>query len=120
MNLSKKMSTGLFLAYMSLVAPQAFSSGDGECHFHGSKQAEELTVIKCSDVFKSRLINKGKLENSWQTIQHAKIELVDGKAGKKEWKLTFKDPAAKDKSKENLYMFFTGSGNFIAANFTGK
>jgi hypothetical protein len=44
---------------------------------------------------------------------------VDGKKGK-EWKVAFKDPGAKDKSKETLYMFFTMTGNFIAANFTGK
>lgn len=34
--------------------------------------------------------------------------------------MTFKDPAAADKSKESLYMFFTAQGNFIAANHTGK
>ena len=43
----------------------------------------------------------------------------EGKKGK-EWKVTFKDPAAKDKTKETLYMFFTQPGNFIAANFTGQ
>ncbi|MGZ8272373.1 MAG: HupE/UreJ family protein [Burkholderiaceae bacterium] len=32
---------------------------------------------------------------------------------------TFRD-VAKDKSKETLYMFFTSTGNFIAANFTGQ
>ena len=34
--------------------------------------------------------------------------------------MTFKDAAAKDKSKETLYMFFTAPGNFIAANYTGQ
>lgn len=34
--------------------------------------------------------------------------------------MTFKDPAAKDKAKETLYVFFTLPGNFIAANFTGQ
>jgi hypothetical protein len=45
--------------------------------------------------------------------------LVDGKKGK-EWKVTFKDAAATDKTKEALYMFFTPPGNFIASNFTGQ
>jgi hypothetical protein len=45
--------------------------------------------------------------------------MVEGKKGK-EWKVTFKDTAAKDKTKETRYMFFTPSGNFIAANFTGQ
>jgi hypothetical protein len=34
--------------------------------------------------------------------------------------VTFKDAAAKDKTKETLYMFFTPAGNFIASNFTGQ
>ena len=46
-------------------------------------------------------------------------ELVDGKKGK-EWRVSFRNPAAADKSKETLYMFFTPPGNFIAANFSGQ
>ena len=56
---------------------------------------------------------------SWQAIKHDKVEAVDGKKGK-EWKVTFKDPTAKDKSKETLHIFFTAPGNFFAANFTGQ
>jgi hypothetical protein len=52
-------------------------------------------------------------------VKHDKIEVVEGKKGK-EWKVSFKDPAAKDKSKETLYIFFTVTGNFIAANHTGQ
>ena len=35
-------------------------------------------------------------------------------------KLTFKNPAVTDASKQTLYMFYSPSGNFIAANFTGQ
>ena len=48
-----------------------------------------------------------------------KAETVEGK-NMKEWKLTFKNPAEKDATKQTLYMFYTLTGNFIAANFTGK
>ena len=65
------------------------------------------------------LIAGGKLDKSWQSIKPGTPEQVDGQKGK-EWKVTFKDPAAADKSKANLYMFFTPQGNFIAANFTGN
>ena len=37
----------------------------------------------------------------------------------KELKLSFKNPAEKDASKQTLYMFYSLTGNFIAANFTG-
>jgi hypothetical protein len=68
---------------------------------------------------KDALVKSKKLDASWSAIKPASIEAVDGKKGK-EWKVTFKDTAAKDKSKETLYMFYTQPGNFIAANFTGQ
>ena len=48
-----------------------------------------------------------------------KAEVVEGQK-MKEWKLTYKNLAEKDAAKQNLYMFYTLTGNFIAANFTGK
>ena len=65
------------------------------------------------------MVKAGKIDASWQALKHDKVEAVDGKKGK-EWKVTFKDPVTKDKSKETLYIFFTAPGNFIAANFTGQ
>ena len=32
----------------------------------------------------------------------------------------FRNPAATDKAKEALYLFYTPIGNFIAANHTGQ
>ena len=89
------------------------------CHFHGSKPAAEATVLGCAQQRKEALVKAGKIDAPWQAIKHDKVEAVDGKKGK-EWKVTFKDPAAKDKAKETLYIFFTAPGNFIAANFTGQ
>ena len=111
---------------LSLLAGQAdpffhhaYAGADSACHFHGKKQAEEKTVLDCAEKRKEILINKGKIDGSWKAIQHEKIVQVDGKKGK-EWMITFKDPTAKDKSKETLYMYFTLIGNFIAANFSGN
>jgi hypothetical protein len=101
-----------------LSQPAAADAGSN-CHFHGNKPAAESTVTSCAAIRKEALIKAGKLDATWQAIKHDKVQSVDGKKGK-EWKVTFKDPAAKDKSKETLYMFFTQPGNFIAANFTGQ
>lgn len=101
------------------AAPAAFAGGDGDCHFHGAKPATEATVLGCAAQRKESLVGSGKIDKAWQAIKHDKAEMVDGKKSK-EWKVTFKDAAAKDKSKETLYMFFTLPGNFIAANFTGQ
>ena len=103
----------------ALWNPAAFASEGGGCHFHGSKPAAEATVIGCAAQRKDALAKSGKIDASWSAVKPDKIESVDGKKGK-EWKVTFKDTAAKDKTKETLYMFFTPAGNFIASNFTGQ
>jgi len=97
----------------------ALADAGSSCHFHGSKPATENVVVNCASLRKDTLIKSGKLDASWKSIKHDQAEVVDGKKGK-EWKVTFKDASAKDKSKETLYMFFTSTGNFIAANFTGQ
>lgn len=115
----KQLITSLAaVAALSLAAP-AFAGGDGDCHFHGATPAKAETVAGCAVKRQQALIAGGKIDKSWQAVKPAAPEQVDGQKGK-EWKVVFKDTAAADKSKENLYMFFTLQGNFIAANFTGN
>tara|TARA_B110000503_G_C6887417_1_gene305295 strand:+ start:145 stop:495 length:351 start_codon:yes stop_codon:yes gene_type:complete len=113
----------IFFAAMTLTTalwtPAAFSSEGGSCHFHGHKTAAEATVSGCAAQRKAALVKNGKLEVSWTAVKQEKIEVIEGKKAK-EWKVTFKDAAAKEKSKETLYMFFSMPGNFIASNFTGQ
>jgi hypothetical protein len=97
----------------------AMAAESSSCHFHGSKVATEETVINCATERKEILIKQGKIDPSWKMIKQDKIEMVDGKKGK-EWLITFANPAVDDKTKEKLYLFFTSTGNFIAANFTGN
>ena len=101
------------------LSPAAFAGGDGKCHFHGSTPAKESVVVGCANSYKDALVGKGKLDASWKNAALNKAEVVEGK-DKKEWKLSFKNPAEKDASKQSLYMFYALNGNFIAANFTGK
>jgi hypothetical protein len=98
----------------------AYAGADSSCHFHGSKPAAESTVVQCATEYKDKLVEAGKLDKSWQAV--SKIDKVEQVAGKrsKEWKLSFKNPAAADKTKETLYLFYTLPGNFIAANHTGQ
>lgn len=109
--------TATFILLASSSAAQA--GGGGGCHFHGNKPAEQTTVVACATERKEALVKAGKIEAHWRAIAQDKVEQIDGKKGK-EWKVTFKDPGAKDKSKETLYMYFTVAGNFLAANFTGQ
>lgn len=107
------------IAMSAWAVQPAIAAEGGSCHFHGSKPAAEATVLGCAQQRKDFLVKTGKIDASWTAVKHDKMEAVQGKKGK-EWKVSFKDPAAKDKSKETLYVFFTVTGNFIAANYTGQ
>ncbi|WP_088284168.1 DUF6488 family protein [Ideonella sp. A 288] len=116
----KTILTASALAASLLVPAAAFAGEDASCHFHGSKPAAEATVVQCAAQYKDLLVKQGKLDKSWQSVAKAdKVEQVPGKRGK-EWKLAFKNPAAADKDKATLYLFYTLPGNFIAANHTGQ
>ncbi len=101
------------------VAPAALAGGGGACHFHGNAPVKEPIVTGCAHQQKDALINGGKIDATWKTVKLDKAETIEGKS-MKEWKFTFKNPAEKDASKQTLYMFYTLTGNFVAANFTGK
>ncbi len=108
------------LAATLFASTGALAGADAHCHFHGSKPAAQATVIQCATQYKDRLVEVGKLEKSWQAVSKIeKLEQVDGKRSK-EWKLSFKNATAADKTKDTLYLFYTLPGNFIAANHTGQ
>ncbi|MES2784157.1 MAG: DUF6488 family protein [Pseudomonadota bacterium] len=105
-------------AALSMSAPVLADKGSS-CHFHGSTPAKEETVLGCAAQRKDALVASGKLDASWKAVKQEKVEQVDGKKGK-EWKVTFKNPAATDKDKQSLYVFLSVPGNVLAANHTGK
>jgi hypothetical protein len=115
----KKLIASLIAAGGVAFAAPALAGADGDCHFHGSAPATKETVSGCAVKHQQALVAGGKVDKSWAAIKPTSLEQVDGKKGK-EWLVTFKDPAATDKSKETLYMFFTLQGNLIASNFSGK
>lgn len=115
-------STLIALACVATLfsSTSAFAGADANCHFHGNKPAAQATVIQCATQYKDKLVEGGKLDKSWQAVSKVDtLEQIDGKRSK-EWKLSFKNPAAADKTKDTLYLFYTLPGNFIAANHTGQ
>lgn len=115
----KTLITTSILFSTFTFAHLAIAGEGGSCHFHGSKPATEAVVKDCAEQRRVTLVKGAKLDPSWSTAKQEAIELVDGKKGK-EWKVRYSNPAAVDKSKQTLFIFFSHSGNFIAANFTGQ
>lgn len=106
----------LSLGFTSLALGDAGSS----CHFHGKKEATEQTILRCTTVHRERLAKKGTIDTSWSNLNHESIQKVTGPKGKEEWQVKFNNPSPKDETKKNLYLFFSLTGNFTAANYTGN
>lgn len=107
------------LAIAGALALPVWADNAGRCDFHGSKPVAEATLLACADQRKQALIGAGKLERSWQTVTHEKLQAVEGEKDK-ECKLTFRNPSATDPAKARLDLRFTLPGNLIAANHTGE
>ncbi len=117
-----KSAHTLFVIALSttLAAPLSATAGEGRnCHFYGNQPASETAVNQCAAQRRDSLIKTGQLDPSWQTVQPAKPEQGDGQKAE-EWTVVFQNPTVTDTSKKTRHMFFSLSGNFIAANHTGK
>lgn len=90
-------------------------------HDHGQSidHAMEISkdqVIEKASGYVDKLIDKGKLDASWQQIAPMEVKENDDH----EWVVTYSNLQIEDSEKQTLYMFLTLSGKYIAANFTGK
>lgn len=111
----------LLISLFVLLSVRSFA-GDGHGHSHGSDghghshkkrevKKERTGVIGRIQV--ERLVNEKKLDASWKKSSFDKSVLKDG-----EWLVTFKNE--KGIKGKKLYIFLKKSGEFVAANFTGK
>jgi Family of unknown function (DUF6488) len=119
MKVSRSASVALALLSAAALPIPALAGGNSGCHFHGSTPANEKVVLECASKRVDTLAANGKIDGAWKGKTHEKIEMIEVKRGK-EWKVTYADPAAKDAAKSKLYLFFSHSGNFLAANHTGE
>jgi len=115
-----RIQTLLFGLIVGFFPYFAIAGGDHD-HEHGRShepvsqaQAEKVAIHSIG-----RLVNKGKLDESWKSTKTTKAEMkVFGK--NTEWVLTFNNKKVSDTSKQTLYVFVTLEGEYIAANYTGE
>jgi len=67
----------------------------------------------------SKLVEKGKLEASWQSVKVAQSKQKKF-GGNLEWVISFTNENISDSSKQTLYIFLSLGGEYIAANYTGE
>jgi hypothetical protein len=108
--------TSLILSTVSFAGP-----GGGHSHGHGpSHGTSKISKEKTGEIGRShieRLVKSGKLNASWKSAIFDKSEKKSFK-GKTEWVVTFNNE--KGVKGKKLYIFLELSGEFVAANFTGK
>ena len=115
----------LVFSFMLSLLPVAVWAGadhdhgheHGHSHSHDpvtQSQAEEVAIKSIA-----MLIEKGKIDGSWKTVSVAKSEKK--KFGDNiEWVVSFNNDKISDNAKQTLYVFLSLTGDYIAANYTGK
>ena len=113
-----RIHTIIFSLVLSLFSVVAIAGGDHD-HGHSHDPVTQLQAEEAAIKNIARLVKKGKIDKSWQTIGVAKSEKK--KFGKNmEWVVSFNNKNISDPEKQTLYIFLSLTGNYIAANYSGK
>jgi len=114
---------GLLLSILSttVLAGSGHDHGhnQGHGHSHSNTPVNEATAKENAAEYVAELVKKDKLDNSWSSISASEIQQISVN-GNPEWKVVFVNEDITDTKKQNLYVFLTLGGDYIAANFTGK
>jgi hypothetical protein len=109
----------ILLTLVTLLLTSICFAGPGGGHSHGHNHSHDIPVMnkeKAGEIGRyhiERLIKAKKLVTSWKQAKFDKSVMK-----KNEWLVTF-DNEKGEKGKK-IYIFLKKSGEFVAANFTGK
>ncbi len=110
----------VLIIFSSLLFIAPAFAGPGHEHDQGHSHApisSEDAAKKATDRIQ-KLIEAGKIAQSWASVKADKVEQKTFSNGP-EWVISFKNDQVGDVSKQTLYMFYSLSGHYIAANYTG-
>lgn len=109
-----KKSIPLIFALLNMLVCFPVSAHPGG-HFYGPPITKEEVQIKGAEVLQ-RAVSSGKLEKTWSTIQLSEPEAKEVR-GIRVWLLHGKNPKAKEKKLENIYLYLSVSGEVMGASF---
>lgn len=113
----KKLLLGLFLSLCSATAMAGSDHDHGHSHSHAP--VNQATATTNATEFVAALVKRNKLDESWASITPSSVEKKVFK-GAPEWVAIFVNDKITDTDKQNIYVFLTLGGDYIAANFTGN
>jgi len=113
---------GLFLSTISQAAPGL----PGHRHLHSHEDAishdgpiDKNHAIEMAHEVVTKLANMRKIDGSWISVD-AKVAEQKKYPNGLEWVISFNNPQLSSRKKQNLYIFLTLEGKYIAANYTGN
>lgn len=113
----KILLLGLTLGLFSMMA--IAGGGHDHGHGHGHEPVNQATAnLKATKIIAS-FIKQKTLDKSWAgtTVSSSEKKMFNGS---QEWVVSFINEKVADTKKRKLYVFLTLSGDYIAANYTGK
>ena len=120
-SIMRTISTVLLVSTLVFAGP--LIAGTGHEHTPGGGHAvgpiSDATAIKRADAKVKSLVANGKLDKSWAGVKSTGATQKDFGKGV-EWVVTYKNEKASEKDKQTLYVYYTLTGHYLAANFTGK
>lgn len=111
----KTLVFGLLLSFLSSGAV----AGAGHDHSHSHHPVSQSQAEETATKSVSMLVDKGKLDASWKLVKVTQTK-QEKFSGHQEWVVSFKNEKVSDPSKQTLYVFLSLSGEYLAANYTGK
>lgn len=110
-----RITTFMFL--LGLLFSPFMANAHGSLHRTApisQSDVETKAVLKVAT-----LVYKGKLDESWKSVEASKAE-QKANGGQTEWIVTFNNKNVSNPAKRTLYVYYTITGKYLAANFTGK
>lgn len=115
-----KLNTLLLGFTLSLFSMLAIAGG-GHNHGHGHSHEpiNQATANSKATKILNSFVKQKTIDKSWASTSVSSSEKKSFN-GKQEWVISFMNEKSIDAKKRKLYIFLTLSGDYIAANYTGK
>ncbi|MCK4951370.1 MAG: hypothetical protein KAS48_06090 [Gammaproteobacteria bacterium] len=111
----------LLLGFILGLLPITAMAGSGHDHGHSHSNApvNQATATTTATTIVAEFVKRKKLDESWTSITAISVEKKEYKDSS-EWVISFVNDKITDPDKRTLYVFLTLTGDYIAANYTGK
>jgi preprotein translocase subunit SecF len=108
------------LSILVLFASQVYAgAGHNHGHGHDHQPVSKSEAQKIARDSLSQLIQRDAIEKTWSTASLQSAEKKEF-GEKMEWVVVFKNEKASNSKEQNLYVFLSLEGQYIAANYTGE